>query len=128
MVRLKDFILAEDGNDFDVDKFYADCGPFIKEIRGIKQKYLPKHGSIISPLGWEVRRIIAREKPRDTPIELHDIMNDYFEERFGWRARSESIFTTGDLATAARYGTVALCFPIGENYQTLWGKGLKICF
>lgn len=126
MVQFKDFILIENKKDFDVDKFYADCEPFIKKIRGISARHLPMHGLKTVLDTWEIKRLTQREKPRDMPIEMHNAIDDYFEARFGWRARSQSIFTVGDYDKAKKYGReVALCFPIGENFQTLWGKDIK---
>jgi hypothetical protein len=124
MIRFKSFILAEEEN-FDVDKFYADCEPFIKELRGISEKHLPMHGTRTAPDEWQIRKVTARETPRDTDIRIHSAANNYFEKHFNWPARTHSIFTTGDYEQATTYGPVCLCFPIGSNFQTLWSDQVR---
>jgi len=121
MITFKDFI-SEESQELDVDKFYADCKPFLLELRGIDEADLPKHGSRRAPSQWEIQSIKPRKGPRDTDMAIHSAIDSYFERRFGWPARTQSIFTTGDFDQAATYGPPSLIFPIGANFQTLWSE------
>lgn len=58
-------------------------------------------------------------KPRDSSIELHNEADEYFFKKFGIKFRSQSIFCTGDIQSAKKYGKVAKIKPIGDS-QICW--------
>lgn len=50
--------------------------------------------------------------PLDTSTAMHKIMDEYFNEKFNWRARSEGLFCTTSYSHAKFYGDVYLIFPV----------------
>ena len=52
-------------------------------------------------------------------MELHNRVDEYFSNKFGIRFRSQSVFCTGDYASALNYGEVAAIEPIG-NFEICW--------
>ena len=49
----------------------------------------------------------------------HDILDELFEKKFGWKPRSGGVFCTGSEATASGYGDAYIFFPIGD-FEFLW--------
>lgn len=57
--------------------------------------------------------------PRDTPLNVHEYADNWFDEKFGIRARSTTIICSTDLAQAQQYGvsgTVAEIIPLGDFF------------
>ena len=88
-----------------------ECGPFLKEYnkgflwRGTKHK--------VKDRKYFKSRI--ERNPRDTPDELHNLLNDEFKKEFGWKVRN-GIFVTPSERDAWYYGEnrAYMFFPIGE--------------
>lgn len=104
---------------FDFDRFFKDCAPYLDAIKGTGAGDLAKHGSRSAPDEWTIINWEPRPEPRDSPKKLHDEMNRFFKEKFGWAARSHAMFVTGDYEQAKTYGPISLIFPIGK-FQSLW--------
>ena len=71
-------------------------------FRGIKKKI-------------DTYEIITARKdrtPRDTPIEIHNKLDDAFNKKFGWKVRSEGVFVAGDYVEAKYYGNPHLFIPL----------------
>jgi len=51
-------------------------------------------------------------QPLDTSTTMHLIMDDYFDKKFGWRARSEGVFCTTSPSHAKFYGEIYMVFPV----------------
>ena len=52
--------------------------------------------------------------PRDTPQFVHDYIDDWFNDKYGFKARSQGLFVVGDANDAQGYGVVAVILPIGD--------------
>jgi len=63
---------------------------------------------------WEIKRIRKDRKPQDTPEEIHNIFDDAFEDVFGIRLRSNSIFCYPDPRLSTWYGNIYMIFPFGD--------------
>ena len=98
-----------------------DCMPFIKEIQSCVR--LLYRGSLREYEG--IVKITARSNriPKDSPLKMHNYFDKLFEQKFGWKARSEGVFATSDSNEAGNYaittagiqtGNVYLFFPIGQ--------------
>lgn len=53
-------------------------------------------------------------KPRDTPQDVHDILDKWFTTKFNWPARSSGLFVTTSHDFASEYGSPCIIFPYGE--------------
>ena len=64
--------------------------------------------------------ILTRRKdrqPTHTNKLLHDLFDLYFKKKFGWKVRSEGVFTTSSLFDAKHYGNPYIFVPLGSyNY------------
>lgn len=59
-------------------------------------------------------------KPMSTKGPVHKIIDDWFEEEMGMKARSQAVFCTGERGrgTAETYGDIAVILPIGKFIYT----------
>ena len=106
-------------------KIEKDCKPFLKE--------LTKHSLVDDLLysgrkkkfeGYFKGKVRKDRKPKDMPEEVHNWLDDWFEDKFGVRARSQSLFTIPKGSIAAGYGTPYAIFPIG-NYKIIWSPEIE---
>ncbi len=86
------------------------CKPFLKEwdgnyflYRGIKKHF-----------DYEVLQVRNDRKPKDMPLPLHNMFDNAFQKRFGWKARSNSVFCTGNQTITEEYGALFIVFPSGK--------------
>jgi hypothetical protein len=134
-MRLRRHLKDSDAGDYEpkitttkTDEIIAilkrDCKPFLSSRRskrdllwrGVKQK-----------LNSDYVKITTRtnRKPKDTPKELHDLMNFEFKKAFGWKPRSEGVFTFTKASNAGGYGNqTVMMFPIG-NFKYVWSNKIE---
>lgn len=96
-------------NDLDI-KFdnYGRMSPCIfRGIRGVPQD---------SP--W-ILSGEQRIRAMDSPIELTQTLDSYFQKVFGQPFRIKSVFASGSKSYASNYGDVFMIFPVG-NYKCVW--------
>ena len=83
--------------------------------RGIKGKdKYPEKG---------INKIKPREnrKPKDTPEEIHELLDDLFKRKFGWSVRSKGVFATSDVGNAKDFGIAFPFFPAdGFKFVYTW--------
>lgn len=94
-----------------------DCKPFLKQcgmealaFRGFTNNYL-------APFFKRATR--QNRKPMNTSKVAQAEQDKWFDEHFGFKARSASVFTTGNYDDANSYGQVFAIFPIGD-FQFVW--------
>lgn len=110
-------------------KILKDCQFFLRE-----SKFDPEHPfyhalfrGIKTDHDDEILRkwkVDDSRQPKDMPLVLHDTLDDFFEEEFGVRFRSESVFATGSTQMAWEYGKVYLVFPIG-HFEYIWSPVIR---
>jgi hypothetical protein len=104
---------------------WKKCNPFLKDL--LKPSW---NGDFLYSGRGEHKDVIMIKKVRDNRIpsdmneELSEIFDDVFYDKFGFNARSNAIFCTGDYNEAMRYGNVYLIFPVGK-YKFIYSKTIK---
>lgn len=66
-------------------------------------------------------------RPLDTNTTMHDIVDDWFYDKFGWYARSENVlFCLGDadVQSTEMYGNAFMVFPIGNDLKYVWSNDI----
>ena len=119
-MKFRNYILEQENNVEEiVEIIKRDCKPFLKEFN--KPLYRGTHKKIKE----DIVKIIPRtdRRPKDLSIEWHEWGDKYFLERFGWKARSEGVFTSFSEWFASRYGKSYLFFPIGK-YKYVYSKNI----
>ena len=97
--------------------FHEDCMLFRKYI-----DFDDSNNSLTRPLyrGMNrtelalVSRVRKDRKPSNTPINIHNLVDEWFDKKFGIKFRSNAMFATQIKSTAKAYGTLYVVFPIGE--------------
>jgi hypothetical protein len=114
-----------------LDAIKRDCQPFLKQI----ENQLLFRGSIGALAKGEFffKRDVRMDRvPKSTDQIFHDAMDKWFNKKFGFRARSAAVFTTGNYHEAFEYGgskkdgTFAI-FPIGD-FRFVWSPKVTDLF
>jgi hypothetical protein len=59
-------------------------------------------------------------RPRDTKQWVHELIDEEFEKRFGWRVRSEGTFATASKAHADTFGDEGYLFFPFDGFEVVW--------
>lgn len=73
---------------------------------------------------YTIKKVRKDRKPMNTPLKIHNKIDDMFEDEFGYRPRSNSIFVTGNKNMTDLYGDPFMVFPL-MNYKYLWNPNIK---
>jgi len=101
------FILAE------IRKTPASLKDYNFLYRGIKKSF-NKDDSFIGDRNYFIGTVRKDRRPKDLSIDLHVLFDNAFEEVFGWKARSQGLFTSGHKSDTSSYGRPYVVFPIGQ--------------
>ena len=143
MKTFKQFLAEEAQSPF--QKYMEEhCGDFLDQsgrkdflIRGMKK---------IDPSEWDTLKssnvdglphyipyhtllMRTNRQPSDTSLATHEVINEWFRERFGWGARSEVVFGEGRYNIAASsssidYGPTFIIFPVGD-FKYVWSEDVS---
>jgi hypothetical protein len=100
-----------------IDIVRRDCQPYLQALdkplfRGIltnKSKSLTKIED-----GFYKGDVRKDRKPKDSSLEFHNLLDQYFEEKSGIKFRSNSLFCSFKRSVTGGYGDAFLIFPIGD--------------
>ena len=107
-----------------------ECKPFLSQINFDVHTYRMWRGlSKVFPNSISIVKCPKNRYPRDTMTDIHDAANNYFQQEFGIKFRSDSFFVTGSEKEAAMYGLEAggteyMIFPRGP-FQFCWSPVLN---
>ena len=140
MITFKQFINEEQMDLLTI--LERDCGPFLREskhrgllhrgINGLKQNDARKVENPITDgtiLYWE-KAVRTDRQPMDFGIDQHSELDKWFNDKFGFKARSQAVFCFGDdvwSGVMKQYGPEYLIFPIGE-FEYVWSPEIKDLF
>jgi len=103
-----------------------DCKPFLKEAR--KGKDFLWRGAYHGNVTIKKLSLRKERRPRFIPKELHEWLDKKLKELFGWKPRSEGLFTGSHYITS-RFGLARMVFPIGKfKYIALDNINLKLLY
>jgi len=129
----KQFLEEKENLTFD-GLLRGDCSDFFKRSQqnGLIVRGMNGAGSLVGnmSLGEKFpgvtfnvfKKTVRKErKPMDTAKAIHGIIDDWFEEEMGIRARSQAVFCFGEAGreNAYEYGQVAVILPIGK-FTYVW--------
>lgn len=121
-MRLRNYILNENLT-YDSEMLLELCMPYIKECRKADKFLCRGYGSNNAPI---LRRKPRKDrKPKDTDLQVHNVIDDLLYKKFKWKPRSEGVFTFGGsdayFANYKQYGNPYIVFPIGD-FKFVWSK------
>jgi len=132
-MRLYEYISNKDevmdrANDPDLDRALTmlekDCQKFIKETGGFLFRATDRR------LGDVIKKMKQREdrRPLNTKKYIHALADTAFQKSFGWKARTDALFTSTHPSQTRGYGSnMYLVFPIG-NYKYIWSDEISDFF
>lgn len=104
-----------------VELIKRDCKPYFDASPGNRLMFRGMRGR--SKTKAFKRTVRADRAPKDTSDELHKAMDDWFLEKFGFKARSNAMFATGHATIAGTYGSLYAVFPIGD-FEFVWSPNV----
>jgi len=126
-MRLKQFINESSGNtslEEILDLLWTKCNPFLKDLltNGTFTGFMYSGRNDKRDI---IKRKVRKDRyPKDTPPVVHEALDEIFDKEFGWKARSNAVFCTGDYNQAKEYGNVYMIFPVGK-YKLLYNRNIK---
>jgi hypothetical protein len=97
-----------------------DCKPFLKNMGD------PLYRSLDLKNNFQKKRTRKNRHPVDTPRIMHNLLDNAFKKKFGWKPRSEGVFVSPQKVSG--YGAnTAYFFPIGK-YKYMWSKEIGDLF
>ena len=132
-MTLKNYkLFLESQSQSELDQFFSDCDLFINDLKKCEKNTLLYRG-IYSDSDRDIQYYdhIMYRVPTDTPRKVHDVLNDLFEDRFGWKVRN-GVFCfkhTDDMfEDKYEYGdTTYYLFPVGK-YKLCYNKKVEDLF
>lgn len=119
--------LNEENNMEEVfDKISKNCKPFLKNLTSNTVQRFLVSGRRKSDEYFK-GTIRKDRQPTDTPEEIHDYVDNLFDEKFGIKARSSTLFCMANPTISKGYGTPYLIFPIGK-YKLIWSSDIEDFF
>ncbi len=70
-----------------------------------------------------IKDVRKDRKPVDIEDEVHTEFDNAFNRKFGWKARSNALFVTGDWTQSINYGTAFMIFPMG-HYRFVYSPSI----
>ena len=109
-----------------IELIEKNCQPFLKQLNSnnFKNDQLLYSGRD-DGVEFSKKKIRKDRKPRDTPLDIHNWIDNWFYEKFKIRARSNTVFCTGDSISADGYNdNKYTIFPIGK-FEIIWSDSIK---
>lgn len=111
-------------------QIFANCQPFLTAAkfnftkRGLQSTGLFRGISPLVTADWFSEQKTRKGRlPVDSTQIVQHLLDELFEEKYGYKFRADSIFTVGSISMAIEYGRPYLVFPIGQ-FHFLWSRRL----
>ncbi len=129
MKYLKNYELFERYTHLDevISFLEINCHMFLDEIDDkclVYRGYDTKDTDVEITDGMYIKDVRKDRRPLSTATSLHDQINQRFDDIYGKKIRSESVFATTDKEQTWIYGNRFLFFPIGD-YEYYWSPEVK---
>lgn len=108
-------------NDINIDSIFDtlinDCKPYIEAIKKANKVLVSGRNNI--ELEFSKREVKTDRVPKNTPIQIHKLLDNLFYDKFGVKARSGTLFCYTNsihekIQTFNSYGHAYFVFPIGN--------------
>lgn len=119
-MKFKQFINESDDRSYTIIAIEKECQPFIKAIRGASGFLYRNDGYGSKGPGYK-KKVRSDRRPMDSPIEIHEFVDEQFKKRFGWKGRSEGLFVWGANRFSGKVDNPNFftVFPVG-NFKFIW--------
>jgi len=104
-----------------IDLLSKKCMPFVNMFRKENCDRLLYRGRKSPIFPWRAMKSnIADRLPKDTPKNIHDMLNVMFQKKFGWKCRN-GVFASSDINMVNDYGDPYVFVPIGR-FKFVWSN------
>lgn len=118
MFTFKEYLLEDsDSRTISEVELQNLCAKFIKESGGLPL-YRGTNRRFKGPTIITTRK---DRRPSLTRTSVHQLVDDWFNEHYGFRPRSNGLFTIGSMREALSYGAPHFVLPVGD-FKYVWGK------
>ena len=127
MTRFTNYLTEEDfkGDEMAfIEAVREDCKPYLKLVKGRK---LYRGINNTDNTGMLKKKVRDDRNPRDIPKEVHNYIDIELNKIFGWKPRSNGLFTTANRKDANIYGNLFVVFPIG-TVKYIWSRETEDLF
>jgi len=107
-------------------KIKSQCKPFLSQIKSLNLPGLFRGDKHLNFL-VSVKKVRKDRRSLDTDQMDSDAIDDWYENKFGWRPRSQALMTSGRPGQAGGYGDLFLVIPVG-NFKILWSRTVDDLF
>lgn len=104
----------------DMENLVKDCTPFLRDWE--KNDFLDLFSGRQLNVNIGKKSVRKNRTPKDTPEFIHNALDDEFKNKFGVKARSNSIFATFSVENAYDYGNAYHIFPVGRKYAFIYSQ------
>jgi len=110
-----------------IDTLKSKCSKYYNEVK--KNGHVFFRGTYKVDWREPITAITPRtdRRPKDTSKVLHNLIDDMLEKKFGWRPRSEGVFTTSHRGMVTSYGNQFSVWPIGD-FKFVWSDETRDLF
>lgn len=120
MTKFKNYV-NEELDEEKLVQLLKPCKPFINDWKKTNSFGCLYSGRRGATKKWFEKKVRKDRKPLSTPVEIHNIIDKRFQEAFGIKARSQTVFCVSDINTAKEYGVPYYIFPKGK-YEIIWSN------
>lgn len=125
----KTFYTNIDGNEYHFSKAVLnmirhECSDIISLYKKTNKFFFRGIGGDSGrDIDYKITKHIPRtdRRPKDTPELYHNIADNIFFDKFGWKARSKGVFVISDYGTAKSYNRPHIFLPV-NGYKYLWSN------
>lgn len=121
-MRLKEYLTEDFGKD--VDLIEKNCKVYLGSTKGLKYLLLRDFESNrVFNKDLEVIKSRTDRRPKDTPMHIHEKINEMFRKKFGWDVRN-GVFCEGEWCSFRKdNGFQRFIFPV-DGFKFVWSPSV----
>ena len=119
MTRLLEYMKEDESKSF-INGVERKCSSYLKIYKRHNGKFYRTHGDRVET--YTLKKTRKNRRPLDSPLFLHNLVDDWMKKNFGWRGRSEGLFVWGEWSEWISHSD--LVFPIGD-FDFLWNPKVE---
>jgi hypothetical protein len=124
-MKFQEYLIIEEeqGLDYYLPKIQKECKQFLKDIKGAAGTLfrINKGLSLRAPV---IKKVTRKDRqPLDSNPKLHKLLDEWFNKKFGWKARSNVLFCWPLQFSSPLILQQWMVFPAG-NYKYVWSTSV----
>ena len=125
-MKFKSYLNESISSEEIISLIERDCKPFLRDWNKLNTDDFLYSGRQDN-VDFAKKKMRSGRNPLTTNRKWHKILDDWFLDKFGVRARSNSLFCLFEDDTAGTYGNTYMIFPIGK-YKAISSEKVEDMF